>query len=142
MSSNLVILDTLKGVAVLGIHSVALALPILFEEAEAQTAGPSVSASGEADAVATPVTGRSKAAGLFNPAWEVIDDLDPQWLDEFLAMGAGLYRGVLPAKLVELMATAVDASCTHLYAPGPAATSRAPSPTAPPSRRSWRSEAV
>jgi hypothetical protein len=32
-------------------------------------------------------------------------------------MGADLYRGVLPAKLVELMATAVDASCTHLYAP-------------------------
>jgi alkylhydroperoxidase/carboxymuconolactone decarboxylase family protein YurZ len=48
----------------------------------------------------------------------VIGDLDPQWLDEFLAMGADLYRGVLPAKLVELMATAVDASWTHLYAPG------------------------
>ncbi len=25
---------------------------------------------------------------------------------------------MLPAKLVELMAIAVDASCTHLYAPG------------------------
>jgi alkylhydroperoxidase/carboxymuconolactone decarboxylase family protein YurZ len=33
-------------------------------------------------------------------------------------MGADLYRGVLPAKLVELMAIAVDASCTHLYTPG------------------------
>lgn len=33
-------------------------------------------------------------------------------------MGSDLYRGVLPAKLVELMSLAVDASCTHLYAPG------------------------
>ena len=33
-------------------------------------------------------------------------------------MGADMYRGVLPAKLVELRATAVDASCTHLYTPG------------------------
>jgi hypothetical protein len=69
MSSNLVILDTLKGVAVLGIHSVALALPILFEEAEAQTAGVQP-APGPADAVATPVTDRIKAAGLSHPAWE------------------------------------------------------------------------
>ena len=33
-------------------------------------------------------------------------------------MGADLYRGVLPAKLAELMAIAADASCTHLYSPG------------------------
>jgi alkylhydroperoxidase/carboxymuconolactone decarboxylase family protein YurZ len=89
------ILDTLKGVSVLGIHSVALALPILFEEAQAAGVQPAP-----------------------RPAWDGIYELDPQWLDEFLAMGADLYRGVLPAKLVELMAIAVDASCTHLYAPG------------------------
>ena len=29
-----------------------------------------------------------------------------------------MYRGVLPTKPVELMAIAVDASCTHLYTPG------------------------
>lgn len=33
-------------------------------------------------------------------------------------MGADLYGGVLEPKLVELMAVAVDASCTHLYTPG------------------------
>ena len=33
-------------------------------------------------------------------------------------MGADMYRGVLETKLVELMAIAVDASCTHLYTPG------------------------
>jgi len=29
-----------------------------------------------------------------------------------------MYSGVLPTKLVELMAIAVGASCTHLYTPG------------------------
>ena len=33
-------------------------------------------------------------------------------------MGADLYSGALAPKLVELMAVAVDASCTHLYTPG------------------------
>ena len=33
-------------------------------------------------------------------------------------MGADLYGGALAPKLVELMAVAVDASCTHLYTPG------------------------
>jgi alkylhydroperoxidase/carboxymuconolactone decarboxylase family protein YurZ len=59
-----------------------------------------------------------RAAGLFNPAWEAIYQLDPRWLEEFLDMGADLYTGVFPAKLVELIAIAVDASCTHLYTPG------------------------
>jgi hypothetical protein len=127
-------------VAVLGIDSVALALPIL-KKAQAAGVQPAPRPA-DAAAVATPVIDRIKAAGLFNQAWDVIDDLDPQWLDEFLAMGADLYRGVLQAKLVELMATAVDASCTICTPQGSAATSRAPSPTAPPSRRSWRSEAV
>lgn len=61
---------------------------------------------------------QDEAAGLFNPAWDIIYALDPQWLEEFIAMGADLYRGVLPAKLFELVAIAVDASCTHLYTPG------------------------
>lgn len=59
-----------------------------------------------------------KAEGLFNPAWDVICGLDPQWLEELIAMGADLYRGVLPAKLCELVAIAVDASCIHLYTAG------------------------
>lgn len=109
------ILATLKGVSVLGVHSLALAVPILLDEAKQAGVQPVTHPSGT---VATPVVDRMKAAGLFNEAWEVIYALDPRWLDEFLAMGADIYSGVLPAKLVELMALAVDASCTHLYAPG------------------------
>jgi alkylhydroperoxidase/carboxymuconolactone decarboxylase family protein YurZ len=107
--------DALKGVSVLGIHSVAVSLPILLEEAE--LAGVQ-RATRPAGTVETPVIDQMKAAGLFNPAWDAIYQLDPQWLEEFLAMAADLYRGVLPPKLVELIAIAVDASCTHLYTPG------------------------
>jgi alkylhydroperoxidase/carboxymuconolactone decarboxylase family protein YurZ len=107
--------DTLKGVSVLGIHSVAVSLPILLEEAELTGLQAAIRPAGT---VETPVIDQMKTAGLFNPAWEAIYQLDPQWLEEFLAMGADIYRGVLPPKLVELMAIAVDASCTHLYTPG------------------------
>lgn len=109
------ILDTFKGVSVLGIHSVAVTLPILLEEAKVAGLPPAPDPAGAVD---TPVIDRMKATGLFNQAWDVIYQIDPLWLEEFLAMGADLYRGVLPAKLVELMAMAVDASCTHLYTPG------------------------
>jgi alkylhydroperoxidase/carboxymuconolactone decarboxylase family protein YurZ len=106
--------ETFKGVSVLGIHAVAVSLPILLEEANRAGVHPQP----HADTVRTPMIDQMKAAGLFNPAWDAIYQLDPSWLEEFIAMGADLYRGVLPPKLVELMALAVDASCTHLYTPG------------------------
>ena len=109
------ILDTFKGVSVLGIHSVAVTLPILFEEGAKAGVEP---APRPVDTAPTPVIDQLKAAGIFNHAWDAIYELDPRWLEEFLAMGADMYRGVLPTKLVELMAVAVDASCTHLYTPG------------------------
>ena len=45
--------------------------------------------------------------------------LDPEWTDEFMAYGVGIYgSGVLPPKEVELLSIAFDASYTHMYAPG------------------------
>ena len=108
------ILETLKGVSVLGIHSVAIALPILFEEAREAGVHPAP----RGDTPVTPVIDGMKTAGQFNSAWDAIYELDPRWLEEFLAMGSDLYSGVLAPKLVELMSLAVDASCTHLYTPG------------------------
>jgi alkylhydroperoxidase/carboxymuconolactone decarboxylase family protein YurZ len=107
--------ETFKGVSVLGIHSVAVTLPILFEEANRAGVQP---ASRPGRAVHTPVIEQMKTAGQFNPDWDAINELDPEWLEQFLAMGADLYSGALAPKLVELMAVAVDASCTHLYTPG------------------------
>jgi alkylhydroperoxidase/carboxymuconolactone decarboxylase family protein YurZ len=109
------ILATFKSVSVLGIHSVAMTLPILFEEAAKAGVQPAPHA---ADTNPTPVIDQLKASGVYNHAWDTIYELDPRWLEEFLAMGADMYNGVLAPKLVELMAIAVDASCTHLYTPG------------------------
>lgn len=67
----------------------------------------------------TPMTDALRAQGGFNPAWEAIAELDADWLETFIAMGAKpKLSGALDAKTWELIAIAVDASCTHLYAPG------------------------
>jgi alkylhydroperoxidase/carboxymuconolactone decarboxylase family protein YurZ len=60
-----------------------------------------------------------KAIGQWNTAWDPFYELDPVWTDEFMATGAGIYStAVLPAKDVELLSIAFDASYTHMYAPG------------------------
>jgi alkylhydroperoxidase/carboxymuconolactone decarboxylase family protein YurZ len=67
----------------------------------------------------TPVTDHLHATGGWNSAWDAFADLDPVWTEKFMDMGtAPLARGALDAKTWELIAIAVDASCTHMYAPG------------------------
>ena len=68
---------------------------------------------------ATPVTDRVRATGNFNEAWNEMAELDPVWLEKFLDMAMKpIASGVLDPKTLEFLAIAVDASCTHLYAPG------------------------
>ena len=67
----------------------------------------------------TPVCDRLRALGQWNEAWQPFYDLDPVWTERFMAMGTGpMLSGVLDPKMIEFIAIAVDASCTHLYAPG------------------------
>ncbi len=73
----------------------------------------------DAKATPTPTIDRLKATGNWNPAWDVFAELDPAWTEKFLDMGlTPVARGVIDPKTWELIAIAVDASCTHLYAPG------------------------
>jgi len=68
---------------------------------------------------ATPVTDHLRATGNFNPAWDELAEMDPVWLEKFLDMGmTPIAAGVLDPLTYEFIAIAVDASCTHLYAPG------------------------
>ncbi len=68
---------------------------------------------------ATPLCDSLRAAGQWNPLWEPFYQLDPAWTESFMAMGLKPMRsGVLDPKVIEFIAIAVDASCTHLYAPG------------------------
>jgi alkylhydroperoxidase/carboxymuconolactone decarboxylase family protein YurZ len=65
------------------------------------------------------VSDQLRAQGGWNAAWDEAAALGPEWMERFLAMGTMPFAsGVLDAKTLELIAIAVDASCTHLYAPG------------------------
>ena len=67
----------------------------------------------------TPITDYLRASGGWNPNWDSFAELDPGWTEKFMNMGVTpLARGVLDPKTWELIAIAVDASCTHMYAPG------------------------
>ncbi len=108
------ILMVLKCASVMAIHSCSLGAPILLEEAKAAGVQPSTKPK-----VATPACDKMKAVGQWNTAWDPFHEMDPAWTDEFMATGIGIYAsGVLPAKDVELLSIAFDASYTHMYAPG------------------------
>lgn len=72
-----------------------------------------------APAAATPTCDALRDSGGWNSAWDPFYTLDPAWTERFIAMGVGPMRsGVLDPLTIEFIAIAVDASCTHLYAPG------------------------
>ena len=65
------------------------------------------------------VTERKPATGNWNPDWEPFAKLDPAWTEKVIAMAiAPAVSGALDAKTIELIGIALDASCTHMYAPG------------------------
>ena len=67
----------------------------------------------------TPVTDEYKRRGDWNPLWDQIRELDPQFMEAYLRFRDVPHRnGHLPAKFRELILVAVNAATTHLYAPG------------------------
>lgn len=65
------------------------------------------------------VVGAMRDAGHWNPLWDGVAELDPEWTESFMRTTMSTYRGgVLTPQVVELLCIAVDAACTHLYAPG------------------------
>jgi alkylhydroperoxidase/carboxymuconolactone decarboxylase family protein YurZ len=73
----------------------------------------------ETQCSATPICDQLRATGNWNPAWDAFAELDPVWAEKFMAMGMHpIVSGVLEPKVLEFIAIAVDASCTHMYAPG------------------------
>jgi alkylhydroperoxidase/carboxymuconolactone decarboxylase family protein YurZ len=71
------------------------------------------------ETTATPTCDRLREIGEWNPNWQPFYELDPGWTERFMTMGLKpMLDKVLDAKTVEFIAIAVDASCTHMYAPG------------------------
>lgn len=108
------ILFVLKCASLYSIHTCSLAAPILLTEAQAAGMKPAAK-----PVVATAACDKMKAAEQWNVAWDPFYQLDPQWTDQFMAMAIGIYAsGIMKPKDLELFSIALDASVTHMYAPG------------------------
>ncbi len=109
------VLFVIKCGSALSIHSCSLAAPIVLEEAKAA----SVQSTPRSTTEPTPACDAMKKIGQWNTAWDPFFELDPVFTDEFMAMAAAMYKsGVMTPKEVELLSIALDASVTHMYAPG------------------------
>ena len=62
---------------------------------------------------------RKPVTGNWNPDWEPFAKLDPAWTEKAIGLAiAPAAAGALDKKTIELIGIALDASVTHLYAPG------------------------
>lgn len=67
----------------------------------------------------TPLCDQHKAKGDWNPLWDQLQQLDPEFMEAYLAFRSVPHRnGPLPQKFKELILVAINAATTHLYAPG------------------------
>ena len=70
-------------------------------------------------ASATPLTEAYIAKGDWNPLWDAVRTLDPEFVEAYLAFRSVPHRkGPLPPKFKELVLVAINVATTHLYAPG------------------------
>jgi alkylhydroperoxidase/carboxymuconolactone decarboxylase family protein YurZ len=107
------ILMTLKVGSLLSLHTCSLGAPILLEEARA------AGVTSTPRKAATPVCDKMKAAGQWNSAWDAFFEIAPEWTEAIIAVSLPVYTsGVFSPKLAEFLSIAVDASITHMYAPG------------------------
>lgn len=108
------ILLVLKCGVGLAVHSCSLGAPILLEEMKAAGVKPARGPKPE-----TPACDAMRAIGQWNTAWDPFYELSPLWTDQFFAFGASVYKsGIFSPRFLELMSIALDASVTHMYAPG------------------------
>jgi alkylhydroperoxidase/carboxymuconolactone decarboxylase family protein YurZ len=96
-------------------HSYALGAPILIEEAKA--AG--VKLADRPGDAATPICDKMRAAGQWNKADDPCLELDPAWMEPFMAVVIGVYSDrLMTPKFGELVNIAFNASFTNMSAPG------------------------
>ena len=66
-----------------------------------------------------PHTENHRARGDWNPLWEQFRELDPDFLEAYLAFrSVPQSQGPLAQKYKELILIAINAATTHLYGPG------------------------
>ena len=71
------------------------------------------------DAKSYPNTDAQRATGDWNPTWDLLLEMDPDYLEAFLGFRAVPQRnGPLEQKYKELIFIAINAATTHLHGPG------------------------
>ena len=66
-----------------------------------------------------PATEAQRATGDWNPMWDALSNLDPDYLEAFLAFRAvPQTKGPLPQKYKELIFIAINVATTHLWPSG------------------------
>lgn len=69
--------------------------------------------------VSTPLSDDHIARGDWNPLWDQLRELDPEFMEAYLAFrSVPQKRGPLSQKYKEMILVAINAATTHLYAPG------------------------
>lgn len=69
--------------------------------------------------LATPMCDDHIARGDWNPLWDQLRAIDPEFMEAYLAFRSVPQRnGPLPQKYKEMILVAINAATTHLYAPG------------------------
>lgn len=114
------ILETLELISTVGLHAVLLSLPILKEVAgdsgDVMLPSSGTLTSRQEEIKAEFVRGRG---GVWSPNLETILRADPEFLASFIPYGVAAWEtGSLEPKIRELIYIAIDATVTHLYAPG------------------------
>jgi|TARA_Y200000002_G_C22273339_1_gene493093 alkylhydroperoxidase/carboxymuconolactone decarboxylase family protein YurZ len=65
-----------------------------------------------------PAIEAQRATGDWNPFWDSLFELDPDYLETFLAFRAVPQNGPLPQKYKELIFIAINVATTHLWPSG------------------------
>jgi alkylhydroperoxidase/carboxymuconolactone decarboxylase family protein YurZ len=69
--------------------------------------------------IPTPQCEAHIAKGDWNPLWDQLRELDPEFMEAYLTFRSVPQRnGPLPQKYKELILVAINAATTHMYGPG------------------------
>jgi len=72
-----------------------------------------------ADKKTYPATEAQRQTADWNPMWNMLEEMDPDYLEAFLAFrSVPQTQGPLPQKVKEFIFIAINAATTHLWAPG------------------------
>jgi alkylhydroperoxidase/carboxymuconolactone decarboxylase family protein YurZ len=114
------IMEVLQLISVLGIHSCTHGVPILVEEMQAAGRGAELPRPGEGGEREARLKAEFTAArGYWSELWENVLALSPDFFEAYMHFSSVPWKhGRLEPKVKEFIYIAIDASTTHLYAPG------------------------